>query len=118
MAEGTCDAARPQPVADGEGDVVCGADVQDLIPVHVRKVLGVVQQAQLRSACTAPAQPLQQASPQTLGPSSGLHCMCHPDSQCRARMQKPCCSSSRAPRARSSLEQPFSCCTEHILKGP
>ncbi len=51
----TCYAAWPEAVADGEGDVVGGADVQDLVPVHEGKVLGVVQQAQLRQQGTPAA---------------------------------------------------------------
>lgn len=47
MFEQTCNAARPEAISDGEADVILGADVQDLIPVRVRKVLCVVQQAQL-----------------------------------------------------------------------
>lgn len=54
-AAGTCYAAGPEAVADGEGDVVGGADVQDLVPVHKGEVLGVVQQAQLRQQGTPAA---------------------------------------------------------------
>ena len=46
-AQRTGDAAGAQAVADGQGDVVLRADVQDLVPVRVREVLRVVQQAQL-----------------------------------------------------------------------
>lgn len=42
-----CYAARPEAIPDGEGDVVLGADVQNLVPVCVRKVLVVFKQAQL-----------------------------------------------------------------------
>ena len=49
----TCDAAWPQAIPNGQRDVVLGADVQDLVPVHVRKVLCVVQQAQLRAQHTS-----------------------------------------------------------------
>lgn len=47
----TCNAARSQAIPNGEGHIVLGADVQDLIPVGVCKVLLVLQQAQLQ--CTA-----------------------------------------------------------------
>ena len=43
----TCYAARPEAVTNGEGNVVLGADVQDLVPVGVCKVLYMLQQAQL-----------------------------------------------------------------------
>ncbi len=46
----TSNAAGAQAVADGQRDVVLGADVQDLVPVRERKVLSVVQEAQLRAA--------------------------------------------------------------------
>ena len=50
-----CDAARPEAIADGEGDVVLRADVQDVIPVRVREILRVVQQAQLRTTLSVSA---------------------------------------------------------------
>ena len=43
-----CYAAWPQPVSNGQGDVVLGADVQDVVPVRVGKVLLLVQQGELR----------------------------------------------------------------------
>ena len=45
----TSDAARPEAVSNGKGDVILRANVQDLVPVHVGKVLSVVQQAQLHN---------------------------------------------------------------------
>ena len=62
----TCDAAGAQAVADGERDVVLRADVQDVVPVRVGKVLAVVQQAQLRStqdSCQQPDTALEALSP-------------------------------------------------------
>ena len=44
----TCYAARPKAVTDGQGDIILGTDVQDLIPVGVCKVLYMIQQAQLQ----------------------------------------------------------------------
>lgn len=44
----TCYAARPKTITNGEGDVILGTDVQNLIPVSVCKVLYVLQQAQLQ----------------------------------------------------------------------
>lgn len=54
----TCNAAGPEAVADGQRDVVLSTDVQDLVPVSVRKVLGVVQQAELRTTHPAMSFPL------------------------------------------------------------
>lgn len=44
----TCYAARPEAIPDGERDVILCADVQNLVPVGVRKVLRVIQQTQLQ----------------------------------------------------------------------
>ena len=43
----TCNAAGPQAITNGEGDIILSTDVQDLIPVGVCKVLLVLQEAQL-----------------------------------------------------------------------
>ena len=43
----TCNAAWPEAVANGEGDIILCTDVQDLVPVCVCKVLLVLQEAQL-----------------------------------------------------------------------
>ena len=45
----TCNAAWPQPIANGQRDVILCTDVQDLVPVHVGKILCVVQQTQLQA---------------------------------------------------------------------
>ena len=45
----TCNAAWPQAISNGQRDVILCADVQDLIPVGVCKILHMVQQAQLRT---------------------------------------------------------------------
>ena len=44
----TCNTAWPQAISNGEGDVILGADVQNLVPVGVCKVLLVLQQTQLQ----------------------------------------------------------------------
>ena len=44
---GVGDASGPEAVPDGQRDVVLGADVEDLVPVLVGKVLLVVHEAQL-----------------------------------------------------------------------
>ena len=43
----TCNAAGPQAITNGEGDIILCTDVQDLVPVRVCKVLLVLQEAQL-----------------------------------------------------------------------
>eukprot|EP00951_Prasinocladus_malaysianus_P010243 scaffold75047_cov39-Prasinocladus_malaysianus.AAC.1 len=50
LVVGVLDAAGTQAVADGQRDVVLGADIQDLVPVLVRKVLLVLQQGQLQTS--------------------------------------------------------------------
>ena len=44
----TCNAARPEAIANGKGHVILRADVQDVIPVHICKFIAVVQQTQLQ----------------------------------------------------------------------
>ena len=48
----TCYAARPKAITNGEGDVILGTDVQDLIPMSVGKVFYMLQQAQLQQTST------------------------------------------------------------------
>jgi hypothetical protein len=69
----TCNAARPQPIANGKGDVIGAADLQDVVPVLVGEVLRVVEQAQLQMpaasgtrstfACLLAWKPSQTTSP-------------------------------------------------------
>ena len=47
LVVGVVDAARAEAVADGEGDVVLGADVEDVVPVLVGEVLLVVEDVPL-----------------------------------------------------------------------
>lgn len=54
----TCYAAGSKAVTNGEGDVILSADVQDLIPVSVGKVLYMLQQAQLQQTPTCLNTPL------------------------------------------------------------
>ena len=58
-----CNAPRPQPIADGQRDVVLCADVQDFVPVHVGEVLCVVQQTQLQAGSSTG----KGATPQSMG---------------------------------------------------
>mmetsp|Transcript_10926 Transcript_10926/g.27584 ORF Transcript_10926/g.27584 Transcript_10926/m.27584 type:complete len:604 (-) Transcript_10926:142-1953(-) len=44
---GVSDAPGPQPVTDGDGDVVLPADVEDIVPVLVREVLLVLHEGEL-----------------------------------------------------------------------
>ncbi len=48
LVVGVLDGPGAETVADGEGDVVLGADVEDVVPVLVGEVLLVVRQAVLR----------------------------------------------------------------------
>lgn len=65
----TRNAARPQPIANGQGDVIGAADLQDVVPVLVGEVLRVVKQAQLQATAALLGVPALYLPDSTMPPS-------------------------------------------------